>query len=123
MVSTGSMALLSACKFLLKGMDLTIARNQIRMTIGRLNALGEVWPRAARNVREIQTIARHVLGLVPESGDGQLLSNGDGQRSPAAGMSGVDADVLPLGNNFDLCGWYNVADLDLSDLWEVNNVA
>lgn len=63
MVSEGTLALLSACKFLLKGRELAVARDQIRMTIGCLRALGELWPRTARNVREIQIIARHVLGL------------------------------------------------------------
>lgn len=63
MVSEGTLALLSACTFLFKGQELAIARDQIRMTIGCLKALGELWPRTAKNVQEIQTIARHVLGL------------------------------------------------------------
>jgi hypothetical protein len=63
MVSEGTLALLSACKFLLKGRELAVARDQIRLTVGCLKALGELWPRTARNVKEIQIIARHVLGL------------------------------------------------------------
>jgi hypothetical protein len=63
MVSEGTLALLSACKFLLKGRELAVARDQIRLTVGCLKALGELWPRTARNVEEIQIIARHVLGL------------------------------------------------------------
>ncbi|KIW47842.1 uncharacterized protein PV06_00500 [Exophiala oligosperma] len=64
MVSEGTLALLSGCKFLFKGKELAIARDQIRMTIGCLKVLGELWPRTAKNVQEIQIIARHALGLV-----------------------------------------------------------
>lgn len=91
------------------------------MAIGRLNDLADLWPRAARNVREIQTIARHVLGLVPESSEGQLLSREDGQENTVSEMPSVEASILP--DYVDLCGWYNVGDLDLSDLLEVNNAA
>lgn len=63
MVSEGILALLSACCIRLEGRELAIARDQVRMTLGCLKALGEIWPRTARNVREIQMIAQHVLGL------------------------------------------------------------
>lgn len=92
------------------------------MTIGRLNELGDLWPRAARNVREIQTIARHVLGLVSEPSEGQLHSRGDGQEDIGSEMPDVDASLSPLGDYVDLCGWYNVADSDLIGLWEANNL-
>ncbi|KAJ0417952.1 hypothetical protein BJY00DRAFT_288693 [Aspergillus carlsbadensis] len=77
MVSEGTLALLSACHFYLRGPKLAIARDQIRMTIGCLKALGEIWPRTARNVREIQTIAQHVLG-VGSRGTSTSMSTGTG---------------------------------------------
>ncbi|KAI4596382.1 hypothetical protein KJ359_005512 [Pestalotiopsis sp. 9143b] len=67
MVSEGTLALLSACNFLLEGKEREIARDQIRLIIGCLTSLGELWPRTARNVKEIQFIARHVFGLESKS--------------------------------------------------------
>ncbi|OOQ90460.1 C6 zinc finger domain protein [Penicillium brasilianum] len=113
MISGGMLALLSACKFQLKGTDLTIARNQVRVAIGCLNALGEFWARSARNVREIQTIARHVLGLVSDFSEEQ--------RSLGLDISIVNADIPPQENYVDMCGWYNIPDLDMSSLWEANS--
>ncbi|KAL3481753.1 hypothetical protein BJX99DRAFT_253279 [Aspergillus californicus] len=119
MVSEGALALLSACKFLLKGSELAIARDQIRVTIGCLKALAEYWPRTARNVREMQTIAQHVLGLgvvlgkeqrqgqtgnavapesyTPSSSEVPGLSSGsgasDGQGSADAGGFDTEASI------------------------------
>lgn len=122
MVSEGTLALLSACSALLKGKDLAIARDQIRMTLGCLKVLGEVWPRTARNVREIQTIAQCVLGLeqVASSnntpGSSELPSFGaDGITldSTTGGLATDDNDLsASVGAIEDLCGWYNIGDLD-----------
>lgn len=133
MVSEGTLALLSACHFLLKGPKLAIARDQIRMTIGCLKTLAELWPRTARNVREIQMIAQHVLGLgsktasnngTPRSGDLPQLSGGNGQESLGSEgeNSSINTDILPLlGSLDDLCGWYNIGDLGTDFSWEMNN--
>ncbi|KAJ5144261.1 Transcription factor [Penicillium bovifimosum] len=124
MVSEGTLALLAACAFRLEGKDLTVTREQIRMTIGCLKALGEIWPRTARNVREIQTVARHVLGLgskaMSDSGgtrssDVPDLSGGEGQGSVASEfeVSSNNMDVLSsLAFLDDLCGWYDIGELD-----------
>ena len=126
MVSEGTLALLSACHFLLKGKELAIAREQIRMTIGCLKALAELWPRTARNVRELQTIAHHVLGLgskvttqLREGSDfSSCQSQGDAFGSET-GTSSDDFNILPsLGSIDDLCGWYNIGDLDPNIAWE-----
>ncbi|GKZ17799.1 hypothetical protein AbraCBS73388_010119 [Aspergillus brasiliensis] len=122
MVSEGMLALLSACSTLLKGKDLAIARDQIRMTLGCLKVLGEVWPRTARNVREIQTIARCVLGLGKGSNDCDMRGSTD---LSSLGAHGVDPNpatdgLLKSDNDLgtalstidDLCGWYNTEDAD-----------
>lgn len=130
MVSEGTLALLSACSALFKGKDLAIARDQIRMTLGCLKVLGEVWPRTARNVREIQTIAQCVLGLGQSAsyhstpGSSELPSFGaDGISldSTNGGLSTDDNELgAALGAIDDLCGWYNLGDLD--DLpWGMSN--
>ncbi|KAJ5674565.1 uncharacterized protein N7477_004499 [Penicillium maclennaniae] len=123
MVSEGTLALLSACNFLFKERDLATARDQIRMTIGCLKALGEIWPRTARNVREIQTIAHHVLGIrsniakkgnTPSSSGVPHLFGGQEQRGLGSdGDSSNGTDMLPsLGSIEDLCGWYHLGDLE-----------
>lgn len=88
------------------------------MIIGCLKVLGEVWPRIARNVREIQTIAQHVLGLgskvavstgtdsTPDTGEVPVLSGGEEQYEIG------DFDIVPLESIEDLCGFYNLPSLD-----------
>ncbi|RSM02341.1 hypothetical protein CEP52_007986 [Fusarium oligoseptatum] len=128
MVSEGTLALLSACNFLHKGKELAIARDQIRMTIGCLKTLGEMWPRTARNVREIQMIARHVLGLGPKSTKSSTpqstgvpsLSGGEGQEtfSSEGGQLSSDDDILAsLGNMDTVCGWYSSSDFATDMSW------
>lgn len=123
MVSEGTLALLSACSFLLKGKELAVARDQIRMTIGCLKTLGQVWPRTAKNVREIQTIAQHVLGLkskvngvktIPNTARSLAVSDkgGAGNLDFQTNISSSDCEVFAsLTAMDDVCGWYNMGDL------------
>ncbi|KAK1455980.1 hypothetical protein CCUS01_10340 [Colletotrichum cuscutae] len=106
--------------FLLKGKELAVARDQIRMTIGCLKTLGKVWPRTAKNVREIQTIAQHVLGLKPRlngertatdtAGSLAVTDKGDaGNSNSQTSMSSSQSEVFAsLGTMDDVCGWYNM---------------
>lgn len=140
MVSEGTLALLSACKFLFKGRELQVARDQIRMTIGVLRGLGELWPRAGRNVQELRTIARHVLGLGSGSTSGSTtrsegggggdagsatsvatlgsaglppsLSGGEDESSLESSEVGVSpGDLLEGDGGLDtMCGWYSWMD-------------
>lgn len=130
MISGGTLALLSACKFLLQKQDLAIARGQIRMTIGCLKAMGETWPRAATNVREIQTIARRVLDLetrtasTPKSSEVPSLSDGEDHSGSAPDVDAPinDSELFPLFESIDsLGGWCNLSDLGLDLSWGLNN--
>ncbi|CRK40792.1 hypothetical protein HYQ45_018228 [Verticillium longisporum] len=94
MVSEDTLALLSACKYLLKGKELAVARDQIRMTVGCLKTLGEVWPRTAANVGEIQTIARHVLGL-----EGRPNAAGDAYNDPSSSRDTSDGGQVSAFEN------------------------
>ena len=87
MMTSGTIPLLAACRFLFASGRLEIARHQIKMSIGCLKAMAEVWPQAAVQVREIQMIAQEVLGqaskesqVLPEVGAGDS-SDGDGSGS------------------------------------------
>ena len=134
MVSEGTLALLSACRFLLHGKEQEIARGQIRMTIGCLKELGEIWPRTARNVREIQTIVRHVLDFgskstetddaPSESNDVRSLSS-ENERAgtePEAQASSSGVDDFPSPSFIeDLCGLYNPSNLGRDLSWWVND--
>ncbi|KAK3181182.1 hypothetical protein K4F52_007457 [Lecanicillium sp. MT-2017a] len=126
MVSEGTLALLSACKFLLRGTELAIARDQIRLTIGCLRAIGETWPRTARNVSEIQIIARHVLGIDSQDGYGDASSSDkssvpSSESGPAASESGnssLNSDVFSSIQDIgDLCGWYNLDEMNSGLSW------
>lgn len=85
MMTSGTIPLLAACRFLFASGRLEVARHQIRMSIGCLKAMAEVWPQAAVQVREIQVIAQEVLGQAskgpdvrPEAG---ASDSSDGDRS------------------------------------------
>ncbi|OHX00555.1 C6 transcription factor [Colletotrichum incanum] len=121
MTSEGTLALLSACTFLLKGKELAIARDQIRMTIGCLKTLGKIWPRTARNVQEIQTIARHVLRLEPKTTSISKPANFSSASSLPASETRLSSQTEPpagendvfssFGSMDDVCGWYSLEDL------------
>lgn len=122
MVTEGTLALLSACSAILKGSDLAIARDQIRMTLGCLKVLGEVWPRTARNVREIQVIAQCVLGLEYVANNGNAFGPSDVPSLNTEGTDwGLNTSDIPntnidmsaiIGTIDDLCGWYNLENPD-----------
>ncbi|WDK18013.1 hypothetical protein CGRA01v4_09298 [Colletotrichum graminicola] len=121
MISEGTLALLSACNFLLKGKELSIARDQIRMSIGCLKTLGEIWPRTARNLQEIQTIARHVLKVgskatsnsnTPKSSSAPSLSASRGAVVSQTELPTNESDVFSTFDSMDdVCGWYGLEDL------------
>ena len=132
MVSEGILAVLSACKFLFKEKELAIARDQIRMAIGCLKALGELWPRTARNVQQIQTIARHVLGLRAKAQQDSLLGSGSTtslSSNHVQAISEEDADscasdndiFVSLGCMEDICGWFNSEESEQDTLWSTGN--
>jgi hypothetical protein len=124
MISEGTLALLSACKFLLRGDELAIARDQIRLTIGCLKNLGALWPRVARNVSQIQTIAKHVLGIETHdaaataakgtSGSAHSVTSASGENASSCEMaSSSNSDVFSAIRDFDdICGWYDIGELD-----------
>ncbi|KAI1045579.1 hypothetical protein LB505_013691 [Fusarium chuoi] len=127
MVSEGTLALLSACTYMLKDQALAVARDQIRLTVGCLKAIGEIWPRTARNVKEIQTIARHVLGLgggsaevgsTPGSTQVPSLtqSEGEGSMESLPTMDSDDNFFASLGSFEDICGWINMG-VELDSSW------
>ncbi|KAM3515972.1 hypothetical protein MY11210_000512 [Beauveria gryllotalpidicola] len=125
MISEGTLALLSACKFLLRGDELAIARDQIRLTIGCLKNLGALWPRVARNVSQIQTIAKHVLGIETHndaaakgaksaSGSAHSVTSASGENGSSCEMkSSSNSDIFSTIRDFDdICGWYDIGELD-----------
>ncbi|KAM3441027.1 hypothetical protein MY4824_001811 [Beauveria thailandica] len=124
MISEGTLALLSACKFLLRGDELAVARDQIRLTIGCLKSLGALWPRAARNVSQIQTIAKHVLGIETHSsaaaaaaadkGASPLATCASGEKESSCEMASLsNSHVFSTMRDFDdICGWYDIGELD-----------
>ncbi|EED18536.1 C6 transcription factor, putative [Talaromyces stipitatus ATCC 10500] len=131
MISGGALALLSACKFLLKGKDLMVARGQMKMIIGCLKELSEVWPRTARNLTEIQTIARHVLELetrttssgdtTSESNELPCLADGGGRdgRSPRTETTVSETGHFSSLSSIEgLCTWFNFDDFSLDRLEE-----
>jgi hypothetical protein len=82
-------------------------------------------------VKEIQTIARHVLGtkegtasdVTPSSSGPLSLTDSDGQTSIGTlDVMGQTDDLLAsLGPMEDICGWFNVNPELNSDTWVVGD--
>lgn len=70
------LAQMSACRFKLKGAEYKAARDRVRLGLGAIKALGEIWPIGQVTVREIQTIARDVLSLQKSAENGSGGSRG-----------------------------------------------
>ncbi|KAK7229847.1 hypothetical protein V2G26_002017 [Clonostachys chloroleuca] len=123
MMSVGTLGLLSACKFLYKGQELAVARDRIRMAIGCLRAIGDIWPQTARNLQEIQTIARDVLGISPKTIPGVQYPGKEKSPSINEGMPDPTKPLADLTSGFtpwdtleelepDMCLWFNLGTTD-----------
>lgn len=117
MIIGGALALLSACyncslpKGSGSGSELAIARAQIRMTIGRLRDLGEVWPRTGKNLKEVQMVASHVLELGLGQGNKAVSSplvGGTGSEPGIVVGDGEEGFAFPDIEDLDFCGWCNL---------------
>ncbi|EON62361.1 hypothetical protein W97_01583 [Coniosporium apollinis CBS 100218] len=84
MIATMTIAHLSACKYVLKGEQLKIARERIRVAMGALEVFAEVWPRGKKVVREVKIVARELLSL----------GAGTEAREPTEVRSLLDANAL-----------------------------
>jgi hypothetical protein len=85
MIATSTIAHLSACKYVLEGEDLQVARERIRVAMGALESFAEVWPRGKRVTRELKTVARELLSLAPAS-----------QGQGSSGDQSIQLSFLPL---------------------------
>ncbi|PTB78858.1 hypothetical protein M440DRAFT_1352697 [Trichoderma longibrachiatum ATCC 18648] len=94
MLTTGTLALLAACRYILRGPELAVARDQIRMSIGCHKAMAAVWPQAGSNLHEVQAIAREVLGLPTGSTGTSSGSNGTSSKQQQA-KTPIHEHVLP----------------------------
>lgn len=82
MVVVGTLPYLSACDGLLQGSKLVFARHQIRLIIGCLKALGDVWKKGASRTRELKAIGKEILcGANPPA---------QGRRDTMAALCGPD---------------------------------
>jgi hypothetical protein len=61
MLVNAAISLISACKYGLSESSLRMTREQIRLGIGCLKSFATIWPRAGKNLQEVQAIARELL--------------------------------------------------------------
>lgn len=122
MVVVGTLPYFSACTCLLHGNELIVAREQIRVIIGCLKALGDVWKKGRNRVQELQAIGKEIIGTTePRSGRmSEMVAANDApnksHRTPTS-LSFVDSGVLSStinANDFaQLWPWMN-QQLDIS---------
>lgn len=86
MVVVGTLPYFAACTCLLRGGELVVARERIRVIIECLKALGDVWKKGQNRVQELQAIGKEIIGATGPSnarmsesccnwGDEQTLSD------------------------------------------------
>jgi hypothetical protein len=102
---------LAACRYVLKGKQLSLARMRIRLSMGSLKALGEYWPLGTRTHQELAIIAREVL-LLDEEPKEILLSLTS--QPPIPEEVPLPQSLTPE-DSFDLYGLY---DLNFTTLQE-----
>ncbi|KFY14410.1 hypothetical protein V492_02632 [Pseudogymnoascus sp. VKM F-4246] len=87
------LAQISACRFKLKGAEYKAARDRVRLGLGAIKVLGEVWAIGQVTVGEIQIIARDVLSL-PRPGEDTTSANGSkGLDGPGGPGGNVEAEM------------------------------
>lgn len=92
MLTTGTLSLLAACRYTLRGQKLAVARDQIRMSIGCHKAMAAVWSQARSNLYEVQAIAREVLGLA--AGNGKQVKTPVHQIPPSPSPPSISGSDL-----------------------------
>lgn len=55
------LAQLSACRLKLEGVGYSACRDRVRLGLGVIKAVGEIWPIARLTLKELQVIAREIL--------------------------------------------------------------
>ncbi|KAL6897517.1 fungal-specific transcription factor domain-containing protein [Trichoderma evansii] len=89
MLTTGTLSLLAACRYTLRGQKLAVARDQIRMSIGCHKAMANVWSQAGSNLHEVQAIACEVLGL-------PMGNNNNKPTKPPLNQMSSSPEPLPI---------------------------
>lgn len=129
MVVVGTLPYLSACTGLLKGSELLLARHQIRLIIGCLKALGDIWKKGQSRVRELRAIGKEIIGgrnlPAPERWDTAVTSCGTYVPCPLYTTSeplfNPDTSASARGGHEDVDLWPEVnAQLDINT-WITNN--
>ena len=72
MVATVAIANLSACKYILAEQRLSLARERLRVSIGVLKSLEEIWPLGKVTLQELRAVAREMLNLGNTNADSSI---------------------------------------------------
>lgn len=119
MVIAGTIPFLSACKFLFTKERLEIARHQIRLSIGCLKSLADVWPQGAINIREVQMIAQEVLARPPNKEQDISLNGMNGAETVDSGFS---IQVDPYETPTEEIVSFSSLDDALQPCWDISSV-
>ncbi|KAI1435412.1 hypothetical protein GGR50DRAFT_687008 [Xylaria sp. CBS 124048] len=96
MTASGTNSLLAAIKLLFSGRQLAVARHQLRLVVGYIKALANVWPQGLHNLDEITRIAREVLSKRNEQ-QPQGITEGGNAANRQALMTDIDATTMMEG--------------------------
>jgi len=106
-VGLATLANLSACAYVLQGAEWYRTRDRVRLGLGGLKKMGEVWPCASKDERRVKGVARGVFSM-PRVGERQIVNGGI--ESIEHQLAGQDFG-FPLAGN-DLTGFEDLGGID-----------
>lgn len=117
-LALSTLANLSACAYILSGAEWYRTRDRIRLGLGGLKAMGDIWQISKRTEKETKQIARSVFSLA-KTQDASNIDNAfafqvqpidDGSMTS---MSTITPDIQAL----DI-GWQDLGQLDYFNTWD-----
>lgn len=130
-IASPTIALIAACKYVLSGEEVMVARERIRVAIAAVEKIGEVWPRAATTAKEVKIIAREIFGVSKTSNTSPTtMSTESMQQFPHSAVSAAYQgyafldDLLPCtDSNFAGVGLDSHADTVPSNEGSTDNMS
>lgn len=117
-LALSTLANLSACAYILSGAEWYRTRDRIRLGLGGLKAMGEIWQISKRTEKETKQIARSVSALA-QPRDAGIVDNAFAfQVQPVvdAGMTSMST-ITPDIQALDV-GWQELGQLDYFNTWD-----
>ncbi|KAK0115461.1 hypothetical protein ONS96_013917 [Cadophora gregata f. sp. sojae] len=112
-----TLANLSACAYILTGPEWYRTRDRIRLGLGSLKTMGEVWAMARKSEKETKLIARNVFAM-PKPGTAVMQSTRNNTPSFGYGSALPSSSSMNMMNHTPMdVGWQELSEIDYFGTW------